>query len=244
MGWAHRLEDCNDPSDYAYCTCAVYSCGYSQPHRDWLTFERLRAGTAETDCSYGVGQWLAWGGYIDENPGFSTAYEREWLQEHGFEVIDANMGYVHLERNDVLLRDRNDAAGILGHTALYIGDGMQAEALRDENHDAGYEGTTPGDQDGGETVVRPLTYDWDWVIRKRDQPKPVAPIPTDGEETMTFIFSCDSNRHMWFYDGGKVTQIKTEAQQETLKEAHMKACGKPLPQFHLANGGALIDLLG
>ena len=241
--WAHRLQDCNDPSDWAYCTCAVYSCGYSQPHRDWLTIRRLENGTAETDCSYGVGQWLTWGGFIDENPGFSTAYEREWLCDHGFDAIDANAGYVKLERNDVLLRDRNDAAGILGHTALYIGDGMQAEALRDEHYQAGYEGTTPGDQDDGETVVRPLTFDWDWVIRKRDRPNPVAPTPTDGGETMTFIFSCNESPHMWLYDGGRVVQIQTETQQETLKEAHLRATGREMPQFNLATGKALIDLL-
>lgn len=234
--WAQTLETCNDPSDFAYCTCAVYSCGYSQPHRNWLTFERLRAGTAETDCSYGVGTWLYWGGYLDENPGFSTATMIDYFRELGWEVIDANAGFVALERNDVLLRQ--------GHTALYIGDGMQAEALRDEHHQAGYEGTTPGDQDGGETMVRPLTFDWDWVIRKRDQPNPVAPIPTEEGNEMTFIFSCDANDHMWLYDGGRVVQIRTETQQETLKEAHRRATGRDMPQFHLNTGDSLIDLLG
>lgn len=41
--WAHNLDTCKDPSDYAYCTCAVYSCGYSQPNRKNLTFKRLEA---------------------------------------------------------------------------------------------------------------------------------------------------------------------------------------------------------
>lgn len=234
--WANNLDQCQDPADYAYCTCAVYSCGYSQPHRNWLTIERLKDGTAETDCSYGVGWWLFMGGYLDENPDFHTKMEREYLASHGYDLIDANAGFVKMQRNDVLWKT--------GHTALYIGEGMQAEAIRDEHHDAGYEGTTPGDQDGGETVVRPLTYDWDYVIRKRDQPKPIAPTPTEMEEDMTFIFSCDSNKHMWFYDGGRVVQIKTESQQETLKEAHLKSTGRAMPQFRLANGGALIDLLG
>ena len=231
--WAQTLETCNDPSDFAYCTCAVYSCGYSQPHRDWLTFERLRAGTAETDCSYGVGTWLYWGGYLDENPAFHTAIELDYLVSHGFAAIDANAGFVSMERNDVLLRS--------GHTALYIGDGMQAEALRDENHQAGYEGTTPGDNDGGETVVRPLTLDWDWVIRRTG--KPVAPLPMEGND-MAFIFSCDANDHMWYCGGDRVIRIETKAQEDALKDAHMMACGRPLPQFHLPNGGALIDLLG
>lgn len=239
--WAKNLNDCKDPSDYGYCTCAVYSCGYSQPHRNWLTFKRLIEGTAETDCSYGVGWWLWKGGYLDENPAFSTADERQYLIEHGFTAINANAGFVKLQRNDVLLRDRNDARGVLGHTALYIGDGMQAEALRDENHQAGYEGTTPGDNDGGETVVRALTYDWDWVIRKNDQPK--VPIDSVGD-CMTFLFTCDGkySGDVWFYDGGTVNKVYTEEQQETLKYCHLQATGKELPFFHVPNGDVLIDM--
>jgi len=180
-GWAETLETCQDPADYAYCTCKVYSCGYSQPKRDHLTIERLKAGTAETDCSYGVGWWLFKGGYLSENPAFYTAIERAYLAEHGFDVIDANAGFVKMQRNDVLLRERNDARGVTGHTALYIGEGMQAEALRTERHDAGYDGSTPGDQDQGETVVRKLTMDWDYILRKREQP---SYEPSGGEETV------------------------------------------------------------
>jgi hypothetical protein len=172
-GWAETLETCQDPADYAYCTCKVYSCGYSQPKRDHLTVGRLKAGTAETDCSYGVGWWLFKGGYLSENPAFYTAIEREYLQEHGYDLIDANAGFVKMQRNDVLWRP--------GHTALYIGEGMQAEALRTERHDAGYDGSTPGDQDQGETVVRKLTMDWDYILRKREQP---SYEPSGGEETV------------------------------------------------------------
>ena len=234
--WAERLDDCTDPSDFAYCACKIYSCGYSQPNRTHISRAWLESGAAEADCSSLVNWCLYVGGFLPENVWFHTKIEREYLAGQGFDLIDANQGFVAMERNDVLWKP--------GHTALYIGEGYQAEAIRDENHDAGYEGTTPGDQDGGETVVRRLTLDWDYVIRKRDQPKPVAPIPTDTEEDMTFIFSCDSNRHMWLYDGGRVVLIKTESQQEALKEAHLKATGRPMPQFHLAHGGALIDLLG
>ena len=240
--WAQTLETCNDPSDYAYCTCAVYSCGYSQPHRDWLTETRLRNGTAETDCSYGVGWWLWKGGFLKENPAFSTAYERQYLIDCGFECIDANAGFVKLKRNDVLLRDRNDSRGILGHTALYIGDGMQAEALRDENHQAGYEGTTPGDNDGGETVVRPLTYDWDWVIRKTDANyEPYI----GGDNGMAFLFTCDGahSGNVWLYDGGFIHRIDTEEQQETIKYCYLKSTGKDMPFFHVPNGDCIIDLL-
>ncbi len=231
--WAERLEDCRDPADYAYCTCAVYSCGYSQPNRKHISVGYLEAGTAETDCSAGVSWWLYKGGYLGENPWFHTAIEREYLQGHGFQLIDANAGFVRMERNDVLWRP--------GHTALYIGDGMQAEALRTERHDAGYDGSTPGDQDGGETVVRPLTYDWDYVLRKAQ--KPAAPTPTDEGDGMTCIISMDGNDHMWLYDGGHLIQIQTEEQQETLKFMHLQSTGRPMPQFHVPNGNCLISLL-
>lgn len=191
--WALALADCKDPSDYAYCTCAVYSCGYSQPNRKNISIERLEAGTAETDCSYGLGWWLFKGGYLEENPGFHTAIEREYLSQHGFELIDANAGFVRMQRNDVLWKP--------GHTALYIGEGMQAEALRTERHDAGYDGSTPGDQDNGETVVRRLTYDWDYIIRKIDKPS-----KDDKKEEETMVpkmgfYSFDSDPTEHFFDG-------------------------------------------
>ena len=106
-------------------------------------------------CSAGVSWWLFMGGLIDVCPWFATSYEREWLTERGFEIFD--FGDRELERNDVLWMPE--------HTGLYIGEGMQAEALRDEHHGKG-DGAAPGDQDQGETVVRPLTYGWKQVLRK------------------------------------------------------------------------------
>ncbi len=194
-GWAQTLETCQDPADYAYCTCKVYSCGYSQPKRKNISVEHLKAGTAETDCSAGVSWWLWKGGYLDECPWFYTAIEREYLQEHGFELIDANAGFVKMQRNDVLWRP--------GHTALYIGDGMQAEALRTERHDAGYDGSTPGDQDQGETVVRKLTLDWDYVIRKREQPTYGTDDTTEEKkvdmETLPFFVRLDEDNTEHLY---------------------------------------------
>ena len=90
--WAKTLDTCQDPSDYAYCTCAVYSCGYSQPNRKHISVMYLEQGIAETDCSAGVSWWLYMGGYLDECPWFHTAIERDYLTAHGFEAIDANAG--------------------------------------------------------------------------------------------------------------------------------------------------------
>jgi hypothetical protein len=141
-----------------------------------------------------VSWWLWKGGYLDECPWFHTKIEREYLQEHGYDLIDANAGFVKMQRNDVLWRP--------GHTALYIGEGMQAEALRTERHDAGYDGSTPGDQDQGETVVRKLTMDWDYVIRKRNPPT----YEPDGGETITNggtmpILYDGSDGHVYYWNG-------------------------------------------
>lgn len=216
--WATTIETCKDPADWAYCTCKIYSCGYSQPKRARLTIELLKAGTAETDCSFGVGFWLYMGGYIDENPEFYTAIERDWLKAHGFYEIDANAGFVKMQRNDVLWKP--------GHTALYIGDGLQAEALRDENHQNGYEGTIPGDQDGGETVVRSLTYDWDYILRKIDPPEP-EPEPEQEEGTRMapfFVrFDGDSTEHLFNPWAGTLRAIKNADEKKSIIWVYQKA---------------------
>lgn len=187
--WALSLSECKDPADYAYVTCAVYSCGYSQKNREHISEKYLENGTAEIDCSSGVSWWLFKGDYLPECPWFHTAIEREYLRDHGFELIDANAGFVKMQRNDVLWRP--------GHTGLYIGEGYQAEALRDENHRDGWEGSVPGDQDNGETVVRRLTYDWDYVIRKKEQPKPTPEKETNMINMGFYAFDSDPTEHFW-----------------------------------------------
>lgn len=156
MSWAKTFNEAKDASDWAYLTCAVYSCGYSQPKRANLSQVYLLQGTAETDCSYGVNWWLWKGKILDECIGFSTHTEIDYLVNNGFTLYD--YGAVTPQRNDVLWRK--------GHTALYIGDGLQAEALRTERGDAGYSGSTPGDQDGGETIVRGYgAGGWTYILR-------------------------------------------------------------------------------
>ena len=168
-GWAHSLEDCRDASDYAYCTCAVYSTGYSQQDRENISIQRLKDGTAETDCSYGVNAWLYWGGLLDELIGFWTAIEIDYLVSKGFALLPAT---VAPRRNDVLWRS--------GHTALYIGDGMQAEALWSEDHS--YDGA-PGDQTGGETLVREYPAGgWTYILR--------PPAKEEIEETGDGMLAC------------------------------------------------------
>lgn len=173
MSWETDIYKCKDPSDYAYCTCAVYSCGYSQPNRRALSEYLLEIGEAETDCSAGVSWWLYKGGYLDECPWFSTHTEIAYLVDKGYELFDADL--VDPQRNDVLWRT--------GHTALYIGEGLQAEALRTENYDAGYNGSQPGDQDDGETMVRAYPAGgWTYILRPpvKEEKKEKK----DGEESV------------------------------------------------------------
>lgn len=188
MSWAKRLTDAKDPSDWAYLSCAVFSCGYSQPKRANISESRLLQGTAETDCSYGVNWWLYKGGFLDECVGFSTRTMIDYLESYGFTLYNA--GAVDPQRNDVLWRS--------GHTAMYIGNGLQAEALRTERGDAGYSGSTPGDQDGGETVVRAYPAGgWTYILRPPAQPEPPKEgwIKEDGR--WRFYVNGEIGRNVW-----------------------------------------------
>lgn len=222
MTWATTLKTCKDPSDYAWCTCAEYSCGYSQPNRKNLSFSRLESGTAEADCSSAVNTWLYWGEYLDELVYFYTSIEREYLLGKGFRYVGDNESP---KRNDVLWRQ--------GHTGLYIGDGLQAELVRDENHDAGWEGSIPGDQDGGESIIKTFyRYEWDAILRK------VNPSEYDKEvKDMTFIFrpNGDEKRVLTLYDGGTIHPLMSQSEVDAIKEAYRKSEGGEIPMFELGN---------
>lgn len=237
MLWAKTLETCKDPSDYAYCTCAVYSCGYSQPNRKNLTFKRLENGTAESDCSAAVNTWLYWGKFLNELVYFYTAVEVDYLTEKGFKLYIPN---ATPKRNDVLWRS--------GHTGLYIGDNMQAELLRDENHDAGWEGSIAGDQDGGESIV--TTYQpWNWTYMLRLENPPTYD-DFESEEEMTFIFrpNGDETKTLCLYDGGTVHTLLSQNEVDAIKEAYRKCHDSEIPMFELGNksnklGDAFIDAI-
>ena len=217
--WAENINDCKDPSDYAYCTCAVYSCGYSQPNRKNISENRLISGTAECDCSSGVSWWLFKGGYLDECPWFYTAIEREYLKEHGFEMF--RFGTRDPERNDVLWKS--------GHTGLYIGEWLQAEAIRTERHDAGWDGSTAGDQDGGETVVRPLTDDWEYVLRKIDKPEQRR---GQGADEMICLIQPNEDGILWYIDGANVHPLAHPDEATAIRDIYRKTHdGEEIPEF-------------
>ena len=222
----NNLSECKDPSDYAYCTCAVYSCGYSQPNRKNLTFKRLENGTAESDCSAAVNTWLYWGKFLDELVYFYTAIEVDYLMGKGFAIYDMD---ATPKRNDVLWRN--------GHTGLYIGDNLQAELLRDENHDAGWEGTIAGDQDGGESIV--TTYQpWNWTcILRLENPSTYDDGEKEREDDMTFVFrpNGDEGKPLMLYDGGIIHPLAKQNELDAVREAYKNTYKKEIPMFSLGN---------
>lgn len=221
--FARTLSACKDPSDFAYCVCEVYSCGYSQPNRRQISVETLEKGIARADCSSMVSWVLYMGGFLPECPWFYTAVERDYLQEHDFTELEC--GVFAPQRNDVLWRS--------GHTAIYIGDGLVAELIHDENYDAGWEGEEAGDQTGDESrLISYLPYQWDYILRYNGRDEESE----DEEESedvmsMTFIFrpNDDEKQPLMFYDGGFISVIENDDERVAAQEAYKKVTGKDLP---------------
>lgn len=126
--------------------------GYSQPHRagsggvEWLqhsdgTWYALHTG--DYDCSEMVRSCVAAAGLIDWDYWSSymwTGNEDAVLRGAGFERVPLDS----LERGDVLWMD--------GHTGVYLGAGLMADAHGDEYGDIW--GPSVGDQTGREIEIR------------------------------------------------------------------------------------------
>lgn len=232
MMWAKTLSTCKDPSDYAYCVCEVYSTGYSQPNRKQISVELLEKGIARADCSSMVSWVLYMGGFLPECPWFYTAIERDYLKERGWRELESGM--FAPERNDVLWRE--------GHTALYIGHGLVAELVHDENWDAGWEGEQAGDQTGDESrLIQFKGYDWEYILRAPDDVRnPEEKDEEKGECEMTFIFrpNGDEKQPLMFYDGGWISPLESEAERDAVVEAYRKATGRDIPMFEIGTPDA------
>jgi hypothetical protein len=164
----------------------------------------------------GVNKWLYWGGMLDEIVGFWTAIEIDYLVSKGFTLLPAT---VAPRRNDVLWRQ--------GHTALYIGDGMQAEALASEH------GTTDGqagDQTGGETLVRKYPAGgWTYILRP-----PAKTIDLEDEMICVFRPNGDEKQPLCYYDGNKVHPIADPDELESVRMVYKQTHnGKDIPIFDL-----------
>lgn len=209
-----------DPAYYAEMTCSVWDVGYSQKERTTIEFLETDEGcSVEADCSSAVNWWLYMGGYLDENIWFHTYIEREYLKDHGFNELDCDL--FPAKRNDVLWRD--------GHTALYIGDGMLAELIHDENYSDGWEGSRAGDQTGDESrIIYYNSSKWEYILRL-----PQEDIPESEDDEMpfccTFHIDGDTGKPMQFFDGTRVRGIKDLHELGELRHAFRQATGKDLP---------------
>ena len=126
------------------------------------------------DDSHGYSQEYRWGVDYDCSSALISAWRfagipltctytgdmREDFLAHGFEVVTHEVNLKTgsgLIRGDVLLNEER-------HTALYIGEGMEAEASVNEKGKA--TGGEPGDQTGKEILIRGYrNYPWDCVLR-------------------------------------------------------------------------------
>lgn len=131
------------------------------------------------DDSHGYDQHYRWGerGDYDCSSAVITAWERAGVPVRaagasytgdmrgaflrcGFRDVTAEAELADgagLRRGDVLLNVRH-------HTAIYCGEGLEAEASINEN--GGVRGGRPGDQSGRELLIRPYrNYPWDCVLR-------------------------------------------------------------------------------
>lgn len=230
--WAKTLSTCKDPSDYAYCVCEVYSTGYSQPNRKQISVELLEQNIARADCSSMVSWVLYMGGFLKECPWFYTAIERDYLKERGWRELES--GVFPPERNDVLWRE--------GHTAIYIGNGLVAELIHDENWDAGWEGEQAGDQTGDESrLIQFKGYDWEYILRAPDDVRNhEEKDEEEGDSEMTFIFrpNGDEKQPLMFYDGGWISPLESDAEKDSVAEAYRKATGRDIPMFEIGTPDA------
>lgn len=126
------------------------------------------------DCSSAViSAWELAGVPVKTNGATYTGNMRGVFLRCGFEDVTAGIDLAAgtgLQRGDVLLNNRH-------HTAMYCGNGMEAEASINEL------GTTTGgmtgDQTGREFLVRPYhNYPWDCVLRYSGGNAGAAPAET------------------------------------------------------------------
>lgn len=126
--------------------------------------QRYRWGElGDYDCSSAVITAFQQAGIpVKDNGATYTGNMRISFLKTGFADVTAEVSLktgAGLMRGDVLLNETH-------HTALYIGEGMEAEASINEQ--GGAVGGEPGDQTGKEVLIRPFRdYPWDMVLRYR-----------------------------------------------------------------------------
>ena len=142
----------------ALCRDAIYwvtegNLGYDQAQRYSWQHSGYREGT-EVDYSAFVIGLLRRHGFSVGDATY-TGDMRSNLRAHGWKVVKVNGAP---RKGDILLNDGD-------HTALYVGDGMVAQASRGEAGHSTYGGKA-GNQDGYETNLRGYyNYPWSCYLR-------------------------------------------------------------------------------
>lgn len=136
------------------------SHGYSQPNRKGYGTENLAFsdGTKYTihhgdyDCSEMARQCAESAGLLSRDSYMWTGNEHDVLLNAGFRLVPLSEKI----RGDILWKP--------GHTGIYLGNGMMADAHGDER--GGITGPTQGDQTGREIEIRPVSLcSWDRCFR-------------------------------------------------------------------------------
>ena len=151
------------------------------------------------DDSHGYDQKYRWGekGDYDCSSAVISAYKhagidlsctytgdmRKDMISKGFADVTAQVNLVTgegLRRGDVLLNERR-------HTALYIGEGMEAEALVNEQGQA--IGGKPGDQTGNEITLRAYRdFPWDCILRYQGEASTKEAVKTQNAKlTVAYV---------------------------------------------------------
>lgn len=198
-------------ADWAYTVCKVWSVGYDQSNR-WAIYDG-----GETDCT-ALASWCCYqAGYTPKPP--TDTYSGNivgWLMSYGFYSVPLQ----DRKRNDVLV-----AVG--HHAAIYLGDGLLAQASIDENGNIA--GGKSGDQ-GDETNVRSYySYPWTVCLRAPDGSGDGEPDTEEMEYPMEFIYQAKSGKSQKWFDGHAIHPLGTTGEKAIVEKAFQKSNGKDMP---------------
>lgn len=198
--------------------CVEGNLGYDQDQR-WNIWEG-----GECDCSSLVVHALQEAGFETGDASYTGNMSKN-LCDHGWERVD-NDGYPRV--GDILLNDRC-------HVAVYVGNGLVAQASIDERGKA--RGGKSGDQSGYETNLKPYyDYPWDCYLRYHEE-EPVTPTKK-RRKTMQFLFKPYGKDYMCFWNGQGIIRLSHPDQMQVIKDTYKTATGEDMAVFELGAEGA------
>lgn len=194
--------------------CQTVSLGYDQYNR-W----DIRPG-GECDCSSLVIYALREAGFDTGNATYTGNLSSN-LTARGWKRLPNNG---NPQAGDILLND-------VHHVAIYLGDGLLAQASIDERGRAS--GGAAGDQTGYETNIRSYyNYPWNCFLRYTGQTD-----TTENEDTMSMacIIQPDGESRLIYFDGTKCHNLTHPDQVTALQTVAQQTLGHTLPTFQLGS---------